>query len=72
MATAYAELFSGLAVAVVLIYLLISINFQSWLDPFVIIAGLPGALAGIAWVLFVTRTPLSVPALIGSIICHRA
>ena len=69
MATAYAELFSGLAVAVVLIYLLISINFQSWLDPFVIIAGLPGALAGIAWVLFVTRTPLSVPALIGSIMC---
>ena len=67
MATAYSELFIGLGGAVLLIYLLISVNFQSWLDPFVIITALPGALAGIVWMLFVTRTPLSVPALIGSI-----
>jgi multidrug efflux pump subunit AcrB len=52
---------------VVLIYLLIVVNFQSWLDPFVIITALPGALAGIVWLLFLTQTPLSVPALIGAI-----
>lgn len=69
MTTAYSELVSGLAVSVLLIYLLISVNFQSWLDPLVIVGGLPAALAGIVWVLFVTRTPLSVPALIGSIMC---
>jgi multidrug efflux pump subunit AcrB len=67
MATTYRELFTGLIGSVVLVYLLISVNFQSWLDPFVIITALPGALAGIVWMLFVTRTPLSVPALIGSI-----
>jgi multidrug efflux pump subunit AcrB len=67
MATTYSQLFTGLIGAVLLIYLLISVNFQSWLDPFVIITALPGALAGIVWMLFITRTPLSVPALIGSI-----
>jgi multidrug efflux pump subunit AcrB len=67
MATTYRELFTGLIGSVVLVYLLISVNFQSWLDPFVIITALPGALAGIVWMLFITRTPLSVPALIGSI-----
>jgi multidrug efflux pump subunit AcrB len=69
MTTAYSELFAGLAFAVVLIYLLIVVNFQSWLDPFVIITGLPAALAGIVWMLFVTNTTLSVPALTGAIMC---
>jgi multidrug efflux pump subunit AcrB len=59
----------GLALAIVLVYLLIVVNFQSWLDPFIIISALPASLAGIAWFLFVTRTTLSVPALIGSIMC---
>jgi multidrug efflux pump subunit AcrB len=53
----------------VLVYLLIVVNFQSWLDPFIIIAALPAALTGIAWLLFVTHTTLSVPALTGSIMC---
>ena len=55
--------------AVVLIYLLIVVNFQSWLDPFVIVTALPAALAGIVWMLFVTDTTLSVPALTGAIMC---
>jgi len=54
---------------VVLIYLLIVVNFQSWSDPFVIITALPAALAGIVWMLFATHTPLSVPALTGAIMC---
>jgi multidrug efflux pump subunit AcrB len=57
----------GLAMAVVLVYLLIVVNFQSWLDPFIIITALPAALAGIAWMLFLTDTTLSVPALTGAI-----
>ena len=69
MQTAYAQLFAGLAGAIVLIYLLIVVNFQSWLDPFVIISALPGALAGIVWMLFITHTTLSVPALTGAILC---
>ena len=63
------QLFVGLAGAIVLIYLLIVVNFQSWLDPFVIITALPAALAGIVWMLFVTHTTLSVPALTGAIMC---
>jgi multidrug efflux pump subunit AcrB len=66
---AYGELFFGLAFAVVLIYLLIVVNFQSWLDPFIVIMALPTALAGIVWMLFVTGTTLSVPALTGAIMC---
>lgn len=66
---AYVQLLVGLGVAVVLIYLLIVVNFQSWLDPFVIITALPGALAGIAWALFLSGTRLSVPALTGAIMC---
>ncbi len=62
-------LFLGLAGAVVLIYLLIVVNFQSWVDPFVIITALPAALAGIVWMLFATNTTLSVPALTGAIMC---
>ena len=64
---AYAELILGLLAAIVLVYLLITVNYQSWLDPFIIITALPGALAGIAWALFLTHTRLSEPALTGAI-----
>jgi CzcA family heavy metal efflux pump len=69
MNAAFSGLFFGLAAAIVLIYLLIVVNFQSWLDPFVIITALPAALAGIVWILFATGTTLSVPALTGAIMC---
>jgi CzcA family heavy metal efflux pump len=69
METAFTGLFFGLLAAAVLIYLLIVVNFQSWTDPFVIITALPAALAGIVWILFVTGTTLSVPALTGAILC---
>jgi multidrug efflux pump subunit AcrB len=59
----------GLAFAVVLVYLLMVVNFQSWVDPLVIITALPGALAGIVWTLYVTQTTLSVPSLMGAIMC---
>lgn len=62
-------LLSGLLFAIGLVYLLIVVNFQSWTDPFVIIAALPAALTGIVWFLFLTRTHISVPALTGSIMC---
>ncbi|MGO4713436.1 efflux RND transporter permease subunit [Bradyrhizobium sp. 2TAF24] len=69
MNSAFAGLLFGLLGAVVLIYLLIVVNFQSWSDPFVIITALPAALAGIVWMLFATQTTLSVPALTGAIMC---
>ena len=69
MTYAFGQLFVGIALAVVLIYLLIVVNFQSWLDPFVIVSALPTALAGIVWMLFITHTTLSVPALTGAIMC---
>jgi CzcA family heavy metal efflux pump len=69
MSSAFSELFFGLGFAIVLIYLLIVVNFQSWLDPFVIITALPAALAGIVWMLFASHTTLSVPALTGAIMC---
>ncbi|WP_341918662.1 efflux RND transporter permease subunit [Hydrocarboniphaga effusa] len=69
MQQSYTGLLIGLAGAIVLVYLLIVVNFQSWLDPFIIISALPAALAGIAWMLFVTGTTLSVPALTGAILC---
>jgi multidrug efflux pump subunit AcrB len=69
MNTAFYGLSFGLAEAIVLIYLLIVINFQSWSDPFVIVSALPAALAGIVWMLFATHTTLSVPALTGAIMC---
>ena len=69
MNTAFSGLCLGLIGAIVLIYLLIVVNFQSWLDPFVIITALPAALAGIVWMLFATGTTLSVPALTGAIMC---
>ncbi len=69
MRSSYFGLLSGLAFAIVLVYLLIVVNFQSWLDPFIIITALPAALAGIVLFLFATRTTLSVPALMGAIMC---
>src|SRR6202043_2153353 len=69
MTSPYQQLFVGLAFAAVLIYLLIVVNFQSWLDPLVIVMALPTALAGIVWILFATGTTLSVPALTGAIMC---
>ncbi|MCW5802772.1 MAG: efflux RND transporter permease subunit [Deltaproteobacteria bacterium] len=67
MRTSYERLVAGLVFAIVLVYLLMVVNFQSWLDPLIIITALPAALAGIAWMLFVTDTTLSVPALMGAI-----
>jgi multidrug efflux pump subunit AcrB len=69
MTSAYNQLLFGLVGAVLLVYLVIVVNFQSWLDPFIIITALPGALAGIIWMLFMTGTTLSVPALTGAIMC---
>jgi multidrug efflux pump subunit AcrB len=69
MRSSYIGLLGGLAFSIVLVYLLIVVNFQSWLDPFIMISALPASLAGIAWFLFITRTTLSVPALTGSIMC---
>jgi multidrug efflux pump subunit AcrB len=69
MKTSYAGLLGGLAFSILLVYLLIVVNFQSWLDPFLIISALPAALAGIVWFLFLTNTRLSVPALTGAIMC---
>jgi multidrug efflux pump subunit AcrB len=69
MRASYFGLLTGLAFSILLVYLLIVVNFQSWLDPFLIIAGLPAALAGIVWFLFLTHTRLSVPALTGAIMC---
>ena len=69
MGSAYAQLLGGLALSIVLVYLIIVVNFQSWLDPFIIITALPAALAGIVWSLFLTHTTLSVPALTGAIMC---
>ena len=69
MNSAFAGLLFGLLGAIVLIYLLIVVNFQSWADPFVIVSALPAALAGIIWMLFATHTTLSVPALTGAIMC---
>jgi multidrug efflux pump subunit AcrB len=69
MRTSYLGLLGGLVFSIVLVYLLIVVNFQSWLDPFIIITALPSALAGIVGFLFLTRTTLSVPALMGAIMC---
>jgi len=69
MQSSYKGLLGGLLFAIVLVYLLIVVNFQSWLDPLIIIAALPAALAGLVWMLFLTGTPLSVPALMGAIMC---
>src|SRR5258708_16860029 len=67
MQSSFFRLGVGIAFAVVLVYLLMAVNFQSWLGPFIILTALPGAMSGILWTLFVTRTTLSVPSLMGSI-----
>jgi multidrug efflux pump subunit AcrB len=67
MRSSFFRLGLGIVFAVVLVYLLMAVNFQSWIDPFIILTALPGAMAGILWMLFVTRTTLSVPSLMGSI-----
>jgi multidrug efflux pump subunit AcrB len=69
MRSSFTGLGAGLLFSIVLVYLLMVVNFQSWLEPFIIITALPGALAGITWMLFLTRTTLSVPSLMGSIMC---
>jgi len=69
MRSSFTGLLGGLGFAILLVYLLIVVNFQSWLDPFIIISALPAALAGIVWMLFITHTTISVPALTGSIMC---
>jgi multidrug efflux pump subunit AcrB len=69
MQSSFSGLLTGLAFAVLLVYALMVVNFQSWIDPLIIISGLPGALAGICWMLFVTGTTISVPALTGAIMC---
>jgi len=69
MRTSYIGLLGGLGFAIIMVYLLIVVNFQSWLDPFIIITALPAALAGIVLFLFLTHTTLSVPALMGAIMC---
>jgi multidrug efflux pump subunit AcrB len=69
MNSSFTGLLTGLIFAVLLVYLLMVVNFQSWLDPFIILTALPGALAGILWMLFVSQTTVSVPALMGAIMC---
>ena len=69
METSFYRLGLGLIFAVILVYFLMALNFQSWLDPFIILMALPGALAGVVWILFVTQTTFSVPSLMGSIMC---
>ena len=69
MSSSFVGLSIGLLGAILLVYFLIVVNFQSWLDPFVIITALPGALAGIAWILLLTHTTLSVPSLTGAVMC---
>ena len=69
MRSSYVGLLGGLVFSILLVYLLIVVNFQSWLDPFIILMGLPAALAGIVWFLFISHTTISVPALTGAIMC---
>jgi multidrug efflux pump subunit AcrB len=69
MQTSFARLGLGMIAAVILVYLLMVVNFQSWLDPFIILMPLPSAMAGILWILFATQTTLSVPSLMGAIMC---
>ena len=69
MRESYAGLFTGIALAVVLVYLFLVINFQSWIDPFIVLMAVPFALGGVMWMLFLTQTHLSVPALMGTLMC---
>ena len=67
MQTAYSGLLSGIVLALILVYLLLVVNFQSWVDPLIILMAIPGALCGVVWALFLTQTTFSVPALMGAI-----
>ncbi len=67
MQAAYSGLLTGMLFALILVYLLLVVNFQSWVDPLIILMAIPGALCGIVWALFLTQTPFSVPALMGAI-----
>src|ERR1700739_3684464 len=69
MRASFLRLGLGMIFAVVLVYLLMTVNFQSWVDPFIILTALPGAMAGILWMLFLTGTSLSVPSLMGAMMC---
>src|SRR5262249_12379603 len=69
MTSSFTGLAAGLIFSVLLVYLLMVVNFQSWLDPFIILTALPGALAGILWMLYATQTTITVPALMGAIMC---
>jgi multidrug efflux pump subunit AcrB len=69
MRDSYTGLFSGIALAVLLVYLFLVINFQSWIDPLIVLMAVPFALSGVMWMLFLTQTPLSVPALMGTLMC---
>ena len=69
MRSSYAGLFGGMALAVVLIYLFLTINFQSWIDPMIVLSAVPFALGGVVWMLFLTETHISVPALMGTLMC---
>ena len=69
MRESYAGLFAGMALAVVLVYLFLVINFQSWIDPLIVLMAVPFALGGVMWMLFLTGTHLSVPALMGTLMC---
>jgi multidrug efflux pump subunit AcrB len=69
MRESYTGLFGGMALAVVLVYLFLAINFQSWIDPLIVLVAVPFALGGVIWMLYLTQTHLSVPALLGSLMC---
>jgi multidrug efflux pump subunit AcrB len=69
MRSSFTRLGVGMVFAVLLVYLLMAVNFQSWVDPFIILMALPGAMAGLLWMLYLTRTTLSVPALMGALMC---
>ena len=69
MRTSFTTMAWGMLLAIVLVYLLMAVNFQSWIDPLIILMALPGAIAGVLWILWLTQTNISVPALMGAIMC---
>jgi multidrug efflux pump subunit AcrB len=69
MRDSYTGLFTGIALAIILVYLFLVMNFQSWIDPLIVLMAVPFALAGVLWMLFLSRTPMSVPALMGTLMC---
>ena len=69
MRTSYSGIFSGMAFAVILVYLFMVVNFQSWIDPLIVLLAVPFALSGVMWMLYLTQTHLSVPALMGTLMC---